>query len=405
MSFRRPRTLAAATVLATACVLLTAAPPAPASPWPAGPQGIRSQLAAAVNAQRRKLGIPGVIVMAQDPRLGLWTGTFGTANRSTGQPMRAADHFRIASITKTFVATVVLQLVAGHRLSLNDRLATWVPGIPNASQITIRELLNHTSGIRDYEDNPVLLRAIAHQPRRVWRPEQLVRLALYKPPLFPPGTGWSYSNTNYLLLGIIVSKVTGHSLGYEISRRVLGPLHLLQTSFPLASPDLPRPFSHGYAPAGITGPPVSPLVDYTRWSPSWDYAAGNMISTASDLLRWGTALGKGTLLSPAMRAAQRTWVKIAPGAPAWYGLGLARVRLDGEYLLGHDGADPGYSADLDYAPRLGLTLVVLANRCCGADYSEPILNTAATTIINWERARPLPVGSTANSGRRSGRPR
>jgi D-alanyl-D-alanine carboxypeptidase len=385
MTFRRPGTLAAAAVLATACVLLTAAPPAPASPRPAGPQGIRGQLAAAVNAQRRKLGIPGVIVMAQDPELGLWTGTFGTANRGTGQPMRAADHFRMGSITKTFVGTVVLQLVAEHRLSLNDRLSTWVPSIPDASQITIRELLNHTSGIRDYEDNPVLLRAIAHQPLRVWTPGQLVQLALYKPPVFPPGTEWSYSNTNYLLLGIIVSKVTGHSLGYEIGQRVLGPLSLLQTSFPVASPDLPRPFSHGYAPAGITGPPLSPLTDYTRWSPSWDFAAGNMISTAPDLLRWGTALGKGTLLSPAMRAAQRTWVKIAAGA--WYGLGLARMKLDGEYLLGHDGADPGYSADLDYAPRLGLTLVVLANRCCTADYSDLILQTAATMIINWERAQ------------------
>jgi len=388
MTFRRPGRLAAAAVLATACVLLTAAPPAPASPRPADPQGIRSQLAAAVNAQRRKLGIPGVIVMAQDPKLGLWTGTFGTANRSTGQPMRAADHLRIGSITKTFVGTVVLQLVAEHRLSLNGRLSTWVPSIPNASQITIRELLNQTTGIQDYTHNPVLVHALVHQPLRVWKAEQLVRLALYKPPLFPPGTQYGYSNTNYLLLGIIVTKVTGHSLGYEISHRVLGPLQLHQTSFPVASPDLPRPFSHGYAPPGITSvPPYYPLTDYTRSSPSWGYAAGNMISTAPDLLRWGKALGKGTLLSPAMRAAQRTWVKI--DADTWSGLGLGRVKTDGEYFLGHSGGYPGYSSGVYYAPRLGLTLVVLVNRFPGdTDYGGDILDTVSTMIINWERARP-----------------
>lgn len=185
-----------------------------------------------------------------------------------------------------------------------------------------------------------------------------------------------------------MTKVTGHPLGYEISRRILGPLHLLRTSFPVASPVLPRPFSHGYAPPGVLSvPPYYPLRDYTRSSSSWGYAACNMISTAADVLRWGTALGKGTLLSPAMRAAQQTWVKI--DASTWSGLGLGRVKTDGQYFLGHSGGYPGYSSGVYYAPRLRLTLVVLANRFPSeAGDSGDILDTVSTMIINWERAQP-----------------
>lgn len=382
MGLRRSATLAAAAALTVTCSLLGCA--AAGHAHASGTPGIRQQLAAAVAAQRRQLGIPGVTVMAQDPRLGLWAGSFGTANRTTGEPMRAADHFRIASVTKTFVATVVLQLVQEGKLRFSDRLYKWVPVIPNSGQITIRELLNHTSGIRDYEDNPVLAYSIANQPLRVWTTPELVQLSLFLPPVFQPGAGWKYSNTNYLLLGIIVEKVTGHSLGYEIRRRVLAPLAMRQTSFPLADPSLPPPLSHGYAPAGIVGPPDNPVTDYTRWSPSWDFGAGNMVSTAPDLLAWGPALAKGTLLGPAMRAAQRSWVRAGKGQD---GLGLFRSQLAGVYFLGHGGEDPGYASDVFYAPALGLTLVVLANRCCNRPYANLIFKHVAAMIVHWEQGQ------------------
>ena len=219
MTSRHAIMLPAVAVLTLTSALLAGPPPVRAVPAAGAAHGIRQRLAAAVSAERRQLGIPGVTVLAASPELGLWTGTFGAADRATGRRMAVDDHFRIASVTKTFTATVVLQLVAAHRLSLSDHLARWVPIIPYARQITVRELLNHTSGIRDYEDNPELLDAVAHQPLRVWTPRQLVRYALYKPPLFPPGARWSYSNTNYLLLGMIVQQITHRPLGYEIRTR------------------------------------------------------------------------------------------------------------------------------------------------------------------------------------------
>ena len=133
------------------------------------------------------------------------------------------------------------------------------------------------------------------------------------------------------------------------------------------------------------GPPLYPVVDHTRWSPSWDFAAGNMVSTAPDLLVWARALGKGTLLTPAMRRAQRTWVKA--GGVASYGLGLGRFPVDGVFFLGHDGADPGYSTAIAYAPALRLSIVVLANRCCDRSYTNAITKTVASMIIRWERSR------------------
>lgn len=382
MATWRRTMLSGAAALAVTCSLLGSGPGAQA----AGTGGIRRSLAVAVNTQRKKLGIPGVIVMARDPRLGRWTATFGTGDRATGQRIRAVDHFRIASITKSFVGTLILQLVQEHRLRLRDRLSRWVPFIPYARQITIRQLLNHTSGVRDFQENPVLIDAIVHQPRRVWTPWQLVRLSLFEPPYFAPGRGYHYSNTNYVLLGLIAAMVTRHSLRYQLRRHIFGPLSLRQTSFPLASPYLPRPFSHGYAPAGIWGPPLSPLRDYTVWSPSWDYAAGNVVSTAPDLMTWGKVLGQGSLLGPRMRAAQRTWVKTGPAS--WEGLGIARTDLEGVRFLGYAGADPGYSSADYYAPRLRLTIVVLANRCCDDPYAAGhLLKTVARQIIGWERSQ------------------
>ena len=159
----------------------------------------------------------------------------------------------IGSITKTFVATVVLQLAAEGRLSLNDSVQKWLPGVITGhgyhpAQITIRQLLQQTSGIRDYTSDPRFqtARALA----QTWRPQQLVNIALR---LGPPVHGWLYSNTNYILLGMIIQKVTGHSPITEIRRRILAPLGLHDTSFPLTSKQIPAPYAHGYyGPIDVT---------------------------------------------------------------------------------------------------------------------------------------------------------
>src|SRR5215472_3298035 len=221
-------------------------------------------------------GVPGVIIMTRRGHQ-VSDVVAGLADKATGQPMRQQDRVHIGSITKTFVATVVLQLAAEGQLSLNDSVQKWLPGVITGhgyhpAQITIRQLLQHTSGLRDYISDP---RAQTPQAlAQTWRPQQLIDAALR---LGPPVRGWLYSNTNYILLGMIIQKVTGHSPITEIRRRILVPLGLHDTSFPLTSPQIPGPHAHGY---------YGPLDVTNLVSPSTTWTAGAMISTVNDVARF-----------------------------------------------------------------------------------------------------------------------
>src|SRR5215467_3648122 len=204
---------------------------------PAGLQRAADQLVAD--------GVPGVIIMTRRGQQ-VSDVVAGLADKATGQPMRPQDRVHIGSITKTFVAAVVLQLAAEGRLSLTDSVQKWLPGVITGhsyhpAQITIRQLLQHTSGLRDYVSDPRF--QTPQGLARTWRPQQLVNIALR---LGPPVHGWLYSNTNYILLGMIIHKVTGHSPVTEIGRRILAPLGLHDTSFPLTSKQIPPPYAHGY---------------------------------------------------------------------------------------------------------------------------------------------------------------
>src|SRR5215471_20662301 len=211
---------------------------------PAGLQRAAGQLVAD--------GVPGVIIMTRRGHQ-VSDVVAGLADKATGQPMRPQDRVHIGSVTKTFVATVVLQLAAEGRLSLNDSVQKWLPGVIaghgyHPAQITIGQLLQHTSRLRDYISDPRFqtIQALA----QTWRPQQLVDIALR---LGPPVRGWLYSNTNYVVLGMIIQKVTGHSPVAEIHRRILVPLSLHATSFPLTSKQIPEPYAHGYyGPIDVT---------------------------------------------------------------------------------------------------------------------------------------------------------
>ena len=279
-------------------------------------------------------GAPGVIIMT---RRGQQVShvVAGLADKATGQLMRPADRVHIGSITKTFVATVVLQLAAEGRLSLNDSVQKWLPGVIaghgyHPAQITIRQLLQQTSGLRDYTSDPRF-----QKPRaliRTWRPQQLVDIALR---LGPPVHGWLYSNTNYILLGMIIQKVTGHSPITEIGRRILAPLSLHGTSFPLTSKQIPPPYAHGYyGPIDVTN-----LVN-----PSVAWTAGAMISNVDDVAHFYRALLTGRLLPPAQQRELLTTIPVHdPGElfPEHYGLGIYRVHLPCGTAWGHDGGYPG----------------------------------------------------------------
>jgi D-alanyl-D-alanine carboxypeptidase len=290
-------------------------------------------------------GAPGAAAWVRDES-GVQQAASGVADLRTGRPMRPGLHFRAASLAKSLVATVVLQLAAEGRLSLHDTVARWLPGIlPYGDRVTIRQLLNHTSGVPDYAPMPILALYGSWQARfRAWTPQELVGLVASQPPDFPPGTAWSYSNTGYVLLGLIVEAVTGNSLGQELHRRILRPLGLRDTFFPVNSPGIPGPKSRGYSlPLSPQGPVLhGPLLDITVYNPSWAWAAGNLISNLDDLTRFFRALLGGRLLPPRLLAAMTTTVPTPRPGIDW-GLGLMVIERPAGRLLGHDGDIPGYN--------------------------------------------------------------
>jgi D-alanyl-D-alanine carboxypeptidase len=336
----------------------------------AAPPSLR-QLAKSVVA----VGSPGAVVYVRDAK-GARVGTAGYANLRTKERLRGDHAFRVGSITKTFVATVVLQLVAEGVVRLDDSVEQWLPGlVPNGHAITLRQLLNHTSGIYNYTDDPELLRAFARNRLEVWTPAALVALATRHPPLFTPGARWSYSNTGYILLGLVIERATGTTVAEQLRRRIFEPLALTRTSLPDA-PTLAPPFASGYLLSGngLIATPRGRPADITLWSPSWAWAAGALVSTASDLARFYGALLGGQLLAPAQLEAMRTTVAVGVGRET-YGLGLTVVPLTCGEAWGHGGAVFGYTA-LAFGSRDGSRQAVV------------LVNTSVTSRIatRFERA-------------------
>jgi len=282
-----------------------------------------------------KDGVPGAIGLARHGSQ-VTVATSGLADVATQTPMTPGDRVRVGSVTKTFVATVVLQLVAEHVLSLSDTVGQWLPGlVPNGGKITIQELLQHTSGIYSYTNDPGFLRVLFSDPTRVWRPEELVRIAVAHPPVFPPGTSFAYSNTDYVLLGVIIQAATGYPVGQELRARIFQPLGLRGTYYPYANPHLRGPHAHGYR----LSQPGAP-VDSTVMSPSWAGAAGGIVSTVADIARFYTALLTGKLLPAAQLRQMMTTTPTGQGDN--YGLGIQAEPLPCGTVWGHQGDFPGY---------------------------------------------------------------
>ncbi|MER5404468.1 serine hydrolase domain-containing protein [Streptomyces sp. NPDC002769] len=340
------------TALASAAAL---AGPASAAHASAG-VGSAAHVAAGHAATERAMeavvrsGVPGVTATAGDRR-GTWSATTGVGDLRTGEPRGGNDRYRVGSITKTFVSTVLLQLEAEGRLSLDDTVDRWLPGLVrghgnDGREVTVRRLLNHTSGIFDYTEDEDFVRTyflkdgfLRHR-YDTKSPAELVAIATAHRPLFAPGASWSYSNTNYILAGMVIEKVTGHSYATEIDRRVIAPLGLRATSVPGTRTTLPRPSSRAYSKLAATT--TGPTYDVTTLSPSLASSAGGMISDSSDLNRFYTALLRGRLLPPEQLKEMKTTVA-AEGIPnARYGLGLIDRTLGcGVHVWGHDGGIHG----------------------------------------------------------------
>jgi len=246
--------------------------------------------------------------------------------------LRPNDRFRAGSITKTFVAVVVLQLVDERRLRLDDTIGRWLPGlVTGGGRITVRQLLGHRSGLADYVTTSFLRRTV-NEPGRRWRPPELVRVAAEMGSVARPGERYAYASTNYVLLGLLVERVTGTTLGRELRLRIFKPLGLRDTTF---TPDarIPGRHVHGYTPTvhdGIVGS-LANARDRGTASASWAWAAGAIVSTAPDLSRFFGALLRGRLLPARLLARMR------PVAGARYGLGLAVFHTSCGIALGHTG--------------------------------------------------------------------
>lgn len=260
-------------VLAGSAAAMFAAGIGTASPAEAEPRGLdRAALQAALD-QIVATGATAALARVDSPT-GSWRSSSGVVELGRAARPSPAGQFRVGSITKTFVATVILQLVAERRLRLEDTLERWLPGaIPNGAQITIRNLLQHTSGVFDYTNALfATVEDVLRARYRTFRPEELVALAAAHPPVFEPGTSWEYSNTNYVLLGLIIKKITRRAYGVEVGRRILRPLRLRGTEVPGTDITIDGPHAHGYEPIEQDGE-IVPL-DFTDLNPSMAYSAG-----------------------------------------------------------------------------------------------------------------------------------
>ncbi|MEU6351161.1 serine hydrolase domain-containing protein [Streptomyces sp. NPDC047072] len=335
------------TLVAATAVALTAALAAPAFAAPAGGDHTATQRAVEAAVED---GVPGVTLTAKD-RGRTWSTTAGVGNLRTGAPRSAEDRFRAGSITKTFVSTALLQLEAEGRLSLDDSVEKWLPGVVrghghDGRRITLRQLLNHTSGIFNYTADETFGRTyflkdgfFQHRYDRKSATD-LVAIAMAHRPDFAPGTSWNYSNTNYVVAGMVIEKVTGHPYGDEIRDRIIEPLGLRGTSVPANRATLPRPSSRAYSKLAETA--TGPTYDVTELNPSLASSAGGMVSDAPDLNRFYSALLRGRLLPPEQLKEMKTTVTAEGHPNAGYGLGLIDRKLScGVHVWGHDGGIHG----------------------------------------------------------------
>lgn len=295
--------------------------------------------------------VPGVLGRAE-VGTGVWRGTAGVADRASGRPRLPGDRFRIGSITKTFVATVMLQLEAEGLLDLDDPVAEHLPGVVrghghDGRRITLRMLLNHTSGIHDFTATPAFRRRYVGPGFLRHRDDShtargLVRLAMRHEPAFRPGTGWAYSNTNYVLAGMVVEAVTGQPYGRVIEKRLLRPLGLRRTTLPATSPRIAGPHGRAYSTLFRGAPGAADVYDVTELDPSLAGASGAMISTAADLIDFYRALLDGTLLPERQLAAMTETVGTGERAGDRYGLGIRALTLScGTTVWGHGGGIHG----------------------------------------------------------------
>ncbi|MBJ8338593.1 beta-lactamase family protein [Antrihabitans sp. YC3-6] len=305
-------------------------------------------------AQFIRSGLPGLgisVTIANQT----WSKAFGFADIATKSPFRLDDHFRIASLTKTFTATAILRLVDRGQLHLDDVLDQFVPGIPNGSRITVRNLLSMTSGVFDYPSDPEARAAFELDPAMPWTPAESVEIMRRHPPDFEPGTRTVYCHSNFALLGVILEAVTGLPAADVINTEVVANVPgLSRTNFPTEQ-TVPAPHPVGYAP---DPDPARPLRVVDNVNPAVVWTAGAMTSTIDDLIAWSRELTTSTLLSCELQQ-ERLRSNRFHGHSMNLGYGLGIMTLND--LVGHNGALVGGSSAMFRLPLHDTTFIVVSN--------------------------------------------
>jgi D-alanyl-D-alanine carboxypeptidase len=339
----------------------------------------------------RALGVPSVRTMIVTPR-GQEVYTLGPRRLGGRQRARIGDRMRIGSVTKTLTATVIMQLVHAGKLRLSDPVERVLPGVvPGGDAITIEQLLGMRSGLFTYNQHPAFARAVARNPRRGWSPQELLAFGFSRPAGFAPGAKFEYSNTNTIILGLVIEALTGQPYAQAVRDRIVRPLGLRRTEIP-AGRLLRQPRVDGYIFEGNSRRNV------TTWSPSWGWAAGGGVSTPPEIGRFMRALLSGRVVP---RAAVRTMLTrssrlvVPPVFPrGTYGLGVSGVDTRCGRLYGHGGEISGYRTWV-VATRDGRrSVVVSANVGARVDSGlPPRVERAMTGVLNAAACRAVARGS------------
>ena len=328
---------------------------------------VRARVQALLDSVRQAGKYPGATLAVRMPNgevIAIASGLSDTARRI---PMRPEDRMLQGSVGKTYVAAVAMQLVAEGRLDLNARIATylgdepWFARLPNGASATVRQVMNHTSGLVRYEFQPEATAVLRREPYKVWTPAERLSYILGTAPPFAAGEGWEYSDTNYIILGMIIERITGRPFYDEATRRVLGP-HRLTETVPSDRPEIPGLVT-GYAgPRNELGGYDASIVNgRMAINPQFEWTGGGMASTTADLARWAAILYEGRAFPDSLLPVMLDAVPARLGQNVRYGLGVIVRTTPLGPAHGHSGFFPGYATEMAYFPDLDVAVALQIN--------------------------------------------
>jgi len=327
------------------------------------------------HAQGKFPGGTAGFALADGTSFGIATGV---SDKTTGRPMSPGDLLIQGSVGKTYVSAVALQLVHEGKIGLDDPISRWFgeeewfPRLPNAKDITVRMLMNHTSGLVRYEFKEEFTRDLSKNPDKVWKPRELVAYILDTEPPFPAGKGWTYSDTNYIVVGMIIEQVTQSAYYDQLEKRILGPLALRHT-VPTEGPVIPG-LSQGYAGSNNPFGGHDAMITGGRFAfnPQFEWCGGGIASTTEDLARWGKMLYEGRAFDPSLMPELLNGVPARLGPETKYGLGVIIQPTPLGIAYGHSGFFPGYLTEMKYFPEHKISVAVQVNTSAPRSTGKPL---------------------------------